>query len=339
MNEVSLRDSLTRRVHNRAVVQGSIVVPAVPGMLDEYVAMCDRTFSAIGVKFTAEELTQLREVIASQLAVAFEASPRSSIVITYDSPAGLVVNYHVKAQWSSLEEAYDSWLSTREPPLFGTEPDARIWASALNAADPADFPILDLGAGTGRNALPLARRGHPVDAVEVTLGFAATLRQAAQRDSLPVRVIERDIFDSADSLRTDYSLIVMSEVASDFRTIAQLRQTLELAAQCLAPGGHLVMNAFLARDGYEPDASARELGQQAYTSIFTRGEMSDALSGLPLVLESDESVLEYERANLPEGSWPPTSWYERWVSGQDVFDIDRETSPVELRWLVFRRQS
>lgn len=45
-------------------------------------------------------------------------------------------------------------ISTREPPLFGTEPDARVWALANEAADARTHPVLDIGAGTGRNALP-----------------------------------------------------------------------------------------------------------------------------------------------------------------------------------------
>lgn len=337
MADEELDSALARRLYQRAIVQGSIVLPAVPHLLDEYVAMCDRVFKGVGVTFTHEQLAQLRDVISGQLHEAFVASPRSEIVITYDSPAGLVVNYHVKAQWASVDSAYDTWMATREPPLFGTEPDARVWSLAYAAEDPAIFPILDLGAGTGRNALALARRGHPVDAVEVTTNFAQALRDEAIGGQLPVRVLQRDIFDEADDLRDDYHLIVLSEVASDFRSTNQLRSVFELAAQHLAPGGHLVLNVFLPRDSYIPDEAARELGQQCYTSIFTREEVADAAAGLPLTLESDESVYDYESTHLPSAGWPPTHWYERWVSGQDIFDVPREASPIEFRWLVLRR--
>jgi hypothetical protein len=100
----------------------------------------------------------------------------------------------------------------------------------------------------------------------------------------------------------------------------------------------LVFNAFVGRQGYTPDHAARELGQQTYTSIFTRPEIATAAAQLPLDLVADDSVYEYEKANLPEGGWPPTSWYADWVSGLDVFDVDRATSPIEMRWLVYQKE-
>ena len=332
-----LRKAMTRRLLGRAVASGEIRLPAVPGMLDDYQSMCERTFAALGVEFSAEQSSRLREALAGQLAVAYAASPRSEIVITHDSPVGLTVNYHVKAVWNTIGGAYDAWVATRQPPYFGTSPDARVWSLAGEAAEPAACPVLDVGAGTGRNSLALARRGHPVDAVEMSSQFAAALRADAAKESLPVRVLERDVFATHDDLRRDYGLIVLSEVVSDFRTVEQLRGVFELAAECLAPGGRLVFNVFLPRDGYEPDAAARELGQQVYTTIFTRAEVEAAAAGLPLALVADDPVFDYEKQNLPEGAWPPTTWYAAWVSGQDVFGVPRELSPIEMRWLVYRK--
>jgi len=337
-NEQAIKAAMVRRLHGRAVVNGSIVLPAVPAMIDDYLEMCTKTFSAIGVAFNDEELTQLRRALDCQLAAAFSASPRSQIVITYDSPDGLIVNYLVKAQWSSIEAAYDNWIATRQPPLFGSEPDAKVLSLAAAASDPSAFPILDLGAGTGRNALELARRGHPVDALELTPKFAEILRQEAQQTSLNVRVIERDLFSETDDLRRDYRLILLSEVVSDFRSIDQLRQMFELAVQCLAPGGQLVFNAFVAKDSFTPGEASRQLGQQSYSSIFFRSEISAAVASQPLTQESDESVYDYEKSHQPAESWPPTGWYENWVNGQDVFDIERGASPMELRWFVYRKQ-
>ncbi|BBX97217.1 hypothetical protein MLAC_25110 [Mycobacterium lacus] len=328
---------MIRRFYTRSVVDGKVRLPAVPGMIDEYVTMCDNLFAGVGRKFSAEELAHLRSVLERQLAAAYKTSPRSSIVISFNAPIGPTLHYQVDTQWWTVEAAYENWIDTREPPLFGTEPDARVWALANEAADPTMHRILEIGAGTGRNALPLARRGHPVDVVELTPKFADMIRSDAQKESLDVRVIVRDVFSTMDDLRRDYQLIVLSEVVSDFRTTQQLRGLFELAAQCLAPGGRLVFNAFLTRGGYTPDQAAREFGQQEYTSMFTRHEMSAAGAGLPLELVADDSVYDYEKAHLPEGAWPQTSWYADWVSGLDVFPVEREMSPIELRWLVFRK--
>ncbi len=332
-----LHGATVRRLLRGAVSRGEITVAAVPGMVDDYVKMCDDIFIAMGVRYSAEDLQRLRTVLAGQLAAAYSASSRSSIVITYEIPVGTVANYQVRPHWFTVSQAYDNWVATREPPLFGTEPDARVWAAASAAGDPSSFPILDIGAGTGRNSLALARRGHPVDAVEMSGGFAAILGEEARRDGLNVRVLQRDVFETRADLRTDYQLIVLSEVVSDFRTTEQVRRMFELAAACLAPGAHLLFNVFLARDGYQPDAAVRQLGEQTYTSIFTYPELAEAASGLPLERVSDESVYDYEKANLPAEKWPPTSWYANWVSGLDVFDVPREECPIELRWLVYRK--
>ena len=333
-----IRQALTRRLKRQASVNGTIVIAAAPGMLDEYVTLCDDTFKAAGVRFSDEDLERLRGILATQLDTAFKSTSRSEIVITYETKWGFTnLDYTVSPRWVTIEQAYDNWVATREPPLFGTEPDARVWKLATEASDPGDFPVLDVGAGTGRNSLPLARRGHPVDAVEMSPRFAEIIRTEAQRESLNVYVIERTMSDALAVLRTDYKLIVLSEVVSDFRTFDQVREVFELASRSLAAGGQLVFNVFLEKDGYTPDAGARDLGQQMYTSIFTYAELAEAAAGTPLQLVADDSVFDYEQANLPAGSFPQTSWYVGWISGQDVFDLGRESCPIELRWLVYRK--
>jgi precorrin-6B methylase 2 len=334
-----LRKSMARRLYRRSVATGQITLPAVPSMIDEYVAMCDKLFADVGRRFTAEQLARVRTILEDQLAKAYTASPRSNIAISFNAPIGTKLDYFIKPQLWTVEAAYENWINIYKPPLFGSEPDARVWALAKEAADPKTHRVLDIGAGTGRNALGLARRGHPVDAVESTPKFADMIRADAEREVLDVRVIQRDVFSTMDDLRRDYQLILLSEVVSDFRTTQQVRGVFELATHCLAPGGRLVFNAFLARHGYTPDKAARELGQQLYSSIFTRHEIATAAAELPLELVADDSVYEYEKTHLPEGAWPPTSWYAEWVSGLDVFDVKREDCPIEMRWLVYQKTS
>jgi hypothetical protein len=178
-----------------------------------------------------------------------------------------------------------------------------------------------------------------VDAVEIAPKLAHIIRAEAERESLDVRVLERDVFATTDDVRRDYQLIVASELVPDFRTPQQLRGMFELAARCLAAGGRLLFNAFLPREGYIPDSAALQLGQQCNTMIFTWDEMQSAVDHLPLELVADDSAYEYEKTYLPQGAWPPTAWYDGWASGLDVFDVTREESPIELRWLVYQRRN
>lgn len=333
----ALREAMARRLYRRTVAEGQITLPAVPAMIDEYVTMCQNIFASLGVVYTEEESAQLKSVLKGELATAFKASSRSNIVIAFNAPFGVMLNYRIKPQWATIGNDYDNWVGTRQGPLFGVEPDARVSALASEAPDPKAHRVLDIGAGTGRNALALARRGHPVDAVEMAAKFAEIIRSEAERDSLDVRVIQSDVFTALENVDCEYQLIVASELVPDFRTSRELRGLLELAAEYLAPSGHIVFNAFLTRPGYLPDDAARELGQQCNTTFFTREELAGAVDQLPLQLVSDDSAYEYEKIHLPDGAWPPTAWFDGWSRGLDVFDVAPEESPIELRWLVYQK--
>lgn len=330
-----VRKALADRVDNLIRVDGEMTLPGVPGMLEDYTDKCVTAFAEMGRRFNAEERGRLRAVLESALVQAWEFSQRSSITVAYRSHSAGPLDYRITVNLVTLEQAYEEWIARREPPLFGPDPDARVLALAAELSEPAS--ILDIGAGTGRNALALARHGHRVDAVEPSASFAAIMRADAQRELLNVRVIQSDAFSSDVYLRSDYSLIVVSGVVSEFRTTVQLRTLFQLAAGSLAEGGHLVLNTFLARDDYQPDDAARQFAQQSYACFFTHSELAGAVAGLPLELVSDDSVHDYERVHLPDGCWPPTGWYVNWVTGKDVFGLERESSPIDLRWLVYRK--
>lgn len=330
-----LREAVIRRLYRRSAAEGQIRVPAVPALIDEYVLLCGNICASLGVWYTPQQSAQLRAVLQVELDKAFRASSRSDILIAFHSPFGTGVNFRIQAEWRSIEADYDQWVAVRPPPLFGNEPDARVLALAAETPDPGACRVLDVGAGTGRNALALARRGHPVDAVEMAPKFADVMRAAAEQESLPVNVMQSDVFTAMEGVRDEYRLMVLSEVVPDFRTARELRGMCELAAQCLSPGGRLVFNTFVPRPGYLPDEATLQLSQQCNNMIFTQEEVNGAAAGLPLELIADDSAYDYEKTHLPPESWPPTGWFEGWANGLDVFDVEAGESPIELRWMVF----
>lgn len=333
-----IRRALAARVDNLIRVDGEMSFPAVPAMREEFTDKCVRTFTEAGRTFSVEERAHLAAALGRALTEAYAFSQRSAITVTYRSRSAGPLDYRVTANCVTLEEAYNEWVAQRQPPLFGPLPDARIWALAAESTDPTHCRVLDIGAGTGRNTLALARRGHPVDAAEVTGAFADAIESEALREGLNVRVIRRDVFDAEAGVGQDYSLIALSGVVSEFRSAEALRAMFGFAARALLPGGALVFNTFVARDGAALDDAARQFAEFSYSSFFSRAELAAAVRTLPLEPVADDSVYEYERAHLPDGAWPPTGWYENWVTGRDVFGLEREHSPIESRWLVYRKR-
>jgi len=80
--------------------------------------------------------------------------------------------------------SYEQRYRTTEN-VFGAAPDRIIemYAALMNPS----LPVLDVGAGQGRNAFYLARWGFAVDAVEPAPAGAETIAAVAARDGLRIR--------------------------------------------------------------------------------------------------------------------------------------------------------
>jgi SAM-dependent methyltransferase len=216
-------------------------------------------------------------------------------------------------------------------------PDAKV--IRVSSTLGVGAPVLDVGAGTGRNALALAAKGHPTDAIEMVPAFCKAMRDSAVRSSLPLRVFEADILSSQLRLeRAHYRLAFASEVLTHFGSADEARALFVKLADALAPGGLLLFNVFLGRNGYEPDRLAREFGHTWFASLFSRSELAFLVDELPFEFVSDESMFEFEKAHTEPTAWQPTSWFESWSQGSNVFDLPVGKAPIDLRWLVYRRK-
>ena len=127
-----------------------------------------------------------------------------------------------------------------------------MWALAGESSDPGSSSGLDVGAGTGRNALALARRGHPVDAVEMSPKFADIIRAEAERESLPVRVMDGDVFETMDGVRRDYQLIILPRSSPTSGRPASCAASSNSPPIAWLRADGLVFNTFLARAGLHP---------------------------------------------------------------------------------------
>ncbi|OCQ95960.1 methyltransferase type 11 [Oscillatoriales cyanobacterium USR001] len=335
-----LQQAILYKINTRIVARGEVVFPCIPGMVDHYLNWIDQLFHTLGKPLPGEKQTELRGLLVNKLADGFRISSTSMLVLQYESAkppqTGLACKLLIASP--SLGEQYKTWVETREPPLFGSYPDAKLIEIANKFGDPRTVRILDVGAGTGRNTLPLARRGHPVDAIELTPAFVEQLKVAAAAENLPIEVTLGDVLDPLVRMRpANYQIAIAAELISHFREADQVRLLLAKMCDFLCSGGLLLFSTFLTADGYEPDNLVREVAKMSWSTLFTPQELAAAMEGLPLVQISNELVFEYEREHLPSGAWPPTPWFPSWATGRDVFPIANARPPMELRWILCRR--
>lgn len=119
----------------------------------------------------------------------------------------------------------------------------------LALADRADGPILELAAGTGRLAVPLALAGHEVTAVDIDPAMIERGRERAARANVPadrLAWVEADLIElrPAGPARHALAFIALNSIMLLGRRDAQQAAFRTLAAH-LAPGGLAVVDAWL----------------------------------------------------------------------------------------------
>jgi SAM-dependent methyltransferase len=199
--------------------------------------------------------------------------------------------------------------------------DADLDAWDRLAAD-ADGPIVELGCGTGRVALHLARRGHEIWAVDVDSDLVDAARERAE--GLPVHV------ECADVRRLDLGrefglAIAAMQFIQMVGAAPERAAILRSAAAHLMPGGRL---AAAILDGMPEDLTGapaplpdiRELDGRVYSS-------------LPADVIADGPRLELHRLRQevdPDGSVLESRHSESlWVL--DPATLEREAEAAGLR--------
>lgn len=178
-------------------------------------------------------------------------------------------DYTADTYGERIAQVYDAWYAAYDEHCI-----------EFLAALAGDGPVLELGIGTGRIALPLSRRGVAVQGVDASPAMVAKLRAKPGGDAIPVAMGE--FADFAIDGRFALAFIAFNTF---FALLAQEEQIrcMETVARHLAPGGRFVIEAFvpdLARFvanqtvrvvGMESsevrlDASLLDLAQQRITS-------------------------------------------------------------------------
>jgi len=336
-----LRGVMIRRMNRRSRIKGEVLYPCLPALRDEITQRLEAVYTALGKPFGPKETEKMRTLLGQQLEKGYANSGLNGIKVIWwsDDAKDMVLHYKIQIVQRNKAGHYEMWVKNRKPPLFGAHPDARVMDVAKTL--PAGSRVVDLGAGTGRNAIPLAAAGFWVDTVDATPSFIEIIRKAAAEKDVSARVNATlgDILAVQDPLpAAAYHMVVLSEVVPDLRRLVDLRRVFERSERLLAPGGVLLFNAFVTEPEFTPDPLTVELSQYHWCWMLTQRNLADASRGLAFELEHDVEAFPYEKARQP--SWPPTGWYDNWAHGNDLFGLPLgEQGPVALRWLTYRRQS
>lgn len=159
------------------------------------------------------------------------------------------------------------------------EADLPLWLE-LAAATPG--PVLDIGAGTGRVAIPLARAGHAVHALDSDAVLLDALR--ARAGALPITAVEAD----ACTFRLEPSFGLCIVPMQTIHLLADRTSFLRCAHAALRPGG--VLAIALLGDGAEPFEMELEPERTVRAGVFY------ASSPTALRLRGSTMVLERRRA-------------------------------------------
>jgi SAM-dependent methyltransferase len=109
----------------------------------------------------------------------------------------------------------------------------------LHASPQAGNVAVDLGAGFGMHAIPLARRGFSVVAVDTCAGLLEEL--CRRRDTLPIRTIRDDLLLFRKHLATEAQLVLcMGDTLTHLADFESVVRLIAAVAETLRPGGRFV---------------------------------------------------------------------------------------------------
>ncbi len=188
---------------------------------------------------------------------------------------------------SANRSGYDQWSAT-----YDTAVNSTVACDDLHFphlwADVTCRDVLEIGCGTGRHTLRLARQGNRVTALDLSPGMLAVARDKLK--GFDVRLLERDIMAGPLALGL-FDAVVCALVMEH---IADVETFFRRVAACLRPGGRFFLSEVepqrLASGGvarfYDPETGERqELMSFAHTPEAILSAARQA--GLTMIAEQD----------------------------------------------------
>jgi SAM-dependent methyltransferase len=220
--------------------------------------------------------------------------------------------------YDEIARLYDPWSrSVVEDVAFYVDEAAR-----------SGGPVLELGVGTGRIAIPIAAEGIQVIGVDLSEGMLAVARERAELAAVSVDLRQGDLRDPP--VQAVFPLIVIPfRTLLHMETDADRRAALRTVARLLAPGGRFVFDVFTPGADDIADTHARWVEREP--GIWERADWDEERRTLILRVRGGDAESEMSLAWLSVPEWKELlrdegfvvdavyGWFDRrpWRGGED----------------------
>lgn len=189
-------------------------------------------------------------------------------------------------------------------------------------------PVLELGVGTARIAIPIAAEGIQVIGVDLSEGMLAVARERAELAAVSLDLRQGDMRDPP--VQGVFPLIVIPfRTLLHMETDADRRAALRTVGRLLAPGGRFVFDVFTPGADDIADTHARWVEREP--GIWERADWDEEARTLILRVRGGDAESEMSLAWLSVPEWKELlrdegfavdavyGWFDRrpWRGGED----------------------
>jgi SAM-dependent methyltransferase len=183
----------------------------------------------------------------------------------------LMDGYTDSTYGDAFADVYDDWYQHLTPV------DATVDLLAGIAGELAPLPVLELGVGTGRLAIPLAARGVDVVGLDAS---AAMLGKLSEHDT--TGIVRTCLGDMVEDQPVGPFGLVFVAFNTFFNLLSETRQRacFDAVAQRLVAGGAFVIEAFVPEPQPSPSVGVRSMtADSVVLSVSTHDDESQTAQG------------------------------------------------------------
>jgi len=223
--------------------------------------------------------------------------------------------YEASTYGDRIADVYDAWYGDVTDVAACTERLAELVDEGRRG------PVLELGIGSGRLALPLSERGIEVHGIDASPAMLERLRAKPGADAL--HLTEGDMADLALVDPPPFAVVFVAfNTFFNLGSVGEQRRCLQRVASVLAPDGTFVLEAFVP-----PDVD----GDAARTSVVPRHLGIDEVVLNVSDHDAARQTITGQHVHLSERGIRLRPWHLRYAPPGELDDLATEAG-LERAW-------